>query len=204
MASRAQLALDSAMQLSSLVTSASNIIKGFSTIPFVGTALGIAAVAAMFAAFATVKARAFSATKLKHGGQGKVDGNSIIMGASHDGGGVGIEAEGGEFFGTDGKRFGVVNKRMTAKHFDLLDAINRDDRGAMAAALSHLTTGLDMGAVSRSVSMSGGSHVSDRGGDLYGLVSDWRNESRSKPSVTIEGAYRVERRGSTTKKVKIR
>ena len=203
-AQRAQLALDSAMQLSSLVTSASNIIKGFSTIPFVGTALGIAAVAAMFAAFATVKARAFSATKLKHGGQGKVDGNSIIMGASHDGGGVGIEAEGGEFFGTDGKRFGVVNKRMTAKHFDLLDAINRDDRGAMAAALSHLTTGLDMGAVSRSVSMSGGSHVSDRGGDLYGLVSDWRNESRSKPSVTIEGAYRVERRGSTTKKVKIR
>ncbi len=203
-AQRAQLALDSAMQLSSLVTSASNIIKGFSAIPFVGTALGIAAVAAMFAAFATVKARAFSATKLKHGGQGKVDGNSIIMGASHDGGGVGIEAEGGEFFGTDGKRFGVVNKRMTAKHFDLLDAINRDDRGAMAAALSHLTTGLDMGAVSRSVSMSGGSHVSDRGGDLYGLVSDWRNESRSRPSVTIEGAYRVERRGSTTKKVKIR
>jgi len=202
-AQRAQLALDSALQLSSLVTSAANIIKGFSSIPFVGTALGIAAVAAMFAAFASTKARAFAATKLKHGGQGKVDNNSIIVGASHDDGGVGIEAEGGEFFGTDGKRFGVVNKRMTAKHFDLLDAINRDDRRAMASALAHLTTGIDRDAVSRSVSMGGGSHQTDSG-NLYGLVSDWRNENRNKKSVTVEGDYRVERRGSTTKKVKIK
>jgi len=73
----------------------------------------------------------------------------------------------------------------------------------MASALAHLTTGIDRDAVSRSVSMGGGSHQTDSG-NLYGLVSDWRNENRNKKSVTVEGDYRVERRGSTTKKVKIK
>lgn len=204
-AQRQQLALDSALQLSALITSSAEIIKGFSTIPFVGPALGIAAVAAMFAAFAATKARAFAATKFKHGGSGRVDGNSIIVGESHDTGGVGIEAEGGEFFGTDGKRFGVVNKKMTAKHFDLLSAINKDDKAGMIAAVSRITKNKD--AIGAAIGAGAGSAITIGGKDkeTFGLLKDWKQKSTApKTERTVEGGYVVERRGSYTRKIKIR
>jgi len=184
--------------LSSLITTAANILKGWSTIPFIGQALGIAAIVTMFSAFAAAKAKAFAATKFKQGGAGRVDGNSIIVGASHDSGGVGIEAEGGEFFATDGERFGIVNKKMTAKHFDLITAINKDDRRGMASALESLTRpSINVGAVSRSAGIQSG-------GDTHNLLKEWRQESRNKPTRTVEGQYIVERKGNRTKKTRIR
>lgn len=58
--------------------------------------------------------------------------NGVLVGPSHEGGGIPIEAEGGEFTTTDGKRLSIVNKKMTDRHFDLLQAINKDDRRAIA------------------------------------------------------------------------
>lgn len=199
-AQRRQILLDSALQLSSLVTSSANIIKGFSTIPIFGLPLGIAAVAAMFGAFISAKSRALQATRFKHGGEGRVDGNSIIVGASHDDGGVGIEAEGGEFFTTDGRRFGVVNKRMTSKHFDLLKAINKDDKAGMRAALESITTpSMNRDAVLNT--MGGVSFGSTGGGEAMALLKDWKEKStKEKQNTTVEGKYAVTRQGNYTRR----
>lgn len=100
----------------------------------------------MFAAFIKAKADAIKATKVqaKKGLGGKVGSDGVVVGRSHASGGVPLEVESGEFFSSDGKRFGVVNKKMTAKHYDLLQAINKDDRRAMAMNLLDLTGGVTL------------------------------------------------------------
>jgi hypothetical protein len=171
----------------------------------VGIPLAIGVIATMFGAFIAAKARAAQASKFKHGGEGRVDGNSIIVGASHDTGGVGIEAEGGEFFGTDGRRFGVVNKRMTAKHFDLLAAVNKDDRGKMRQALERMTgPNMRRDAILDASNSSGSSVVIVNGGDkkTHGLLKEIK-EKKSK-TVTVEGNFVVEREGNFTRRRRIR
>lgn len=89
-AAKRQLIADSIQQGSSLVTSAINIFKGFSLIPIVGQALGVAAVAALFGFFAKTKIDAFKATKLytgaekisDHFGYGQKFGDSDLNGGS--------------------------------------------------------------------------------------------------------------------------
>lgn len=122
---KAQQQFDSIMQLSSLITTSANIFKGFSNIPVVGVPLAIAAIAAMFAAFATTKARAASAIKLAEGGYGDTTG--VVTGRSH--------RQGGERF-TDhieverGEMFGVLNRRATEKYGpqfgEIVTNFNRD------------------------------------------------------------------------------
>jgi len=68
-AQRRQLLFDTAQQTQSFITSAINIIKGFSNIPIFGLPLGIAAVGTMAAFFAKTKVDAFKATKLSKGAQ---------------------------------------------------------------------------------------------------------------------------------------
>ncbi len=59
---------DGAAQVSSLATAAAGIIKGFAEVPILGIALGIAAVASMFAAFASMKAKSKEAARGFEGG----------------------------------------------------------------------------------------------------------------------------------------
>lgn len=69
-AKKQQIAIDSAVQLSSLITTAANIFKGFSSIPIIGQVLAVVSVAAMFASFAAAKAsalKAANAPKLRRG-----------------------------------------------------------------------------------------------------------------------------------------
>lgn len=137
---KAQLALDTAVQASGLITSAVKIFEGLSGIPIVGPILAGVAIAAMFGTFIAAKKKAFDAVSLGEGGQGAISDSGVVMGPAHRDGGVPLEVEGGEFMTSDGKKFAVVNKRMTAKHFALLRAVNMDDRGGMAEALSQLVT----------------------------------------------------------------
>lgn len=197
-AQRQQLALDAAQQVSSIVTTTVNIFRGFSGVPFVGVALAIAQVATLFAAIASIKSRASAISKLKHGGQGKVDGDGVIMGASHDAGGVAIEVEGGEFFATDGNRFAVVNKRMTSKHFDLLSAINKDDRPGILAAVARM----DRDGVGNVVGAGSGSAAAIHGGDkvAHKLLRDIRDGGKT---VTVSGGYRIEQKKGYKRRVKI-
>ena len=143
---RQQIILDSILQASNLITSSTNVIKGFSAIPIVGVPLGIAAVALMIGAFIKSKIAAIQAvnsTKFRAGGQGRVRDDGVIVGPSHEHGGVIVpEYEGGEFFTSDGKRFAVVNRKMTHTHFDLLQAVNKDDRPAMVRYMERLTGGV--------------------------------------------------------------
>lgn len=81
-ARKAQFLLDSATQLSSLITASANIVKGWSTIPIVGQVLAVASIAAMFAGFAAAKAqaaKAINAPKLRKGEK--------VQGRSHEQGG---------------------------------------------------------------------------------------------------------------------
>lgn len=90
-AKREQLALDSLVQLSGLITSSVNIFSSLSKIPFVGIPLAIATIGLMFAAFAKVKADALKATapaKLRKGAK--------IEGRTHEQGGEIRELEAGE------------------------------------------------------------------------------------------------------------
>jgi tape measure domain-containing protein len=137
-AQRQQIALETAVQAVSLITSSANIFKSLSpgfpyTLP-----VAIAAVALMFGAFAKAKSDALRATKYRSGGEGHIDRFGRIVGPSHENGGVRpVEFEGGEFFLSDGQRFGVANRNATAKHFDLLKAVNEDNRAAiLSEALS--------------------------------------------------------------------
>jgi tape measure domain-containing protein len=202
-AAKQQAALDTAAQVSSLITASAQTLKTFNG-PLLP--VGIALIALMFGAFFAAKARAAQAAKFKHGGSGRVDGDSIIVGASHDTGGVGIEAEGGEFFGTDGKRFGIVNKRMTSKHFDLLQAINKDDKGKMREALAKLAPTMDRGAALGAIGEGSGSLVimgrNQTDAKAREYLKDIRDNSREKR--TIEGGYSVQRKGNHTRKTRMR
>jgi len=188
------------LQAANIATAASNTLKTFNG-PLLP--VGIALVAAMIGAFIASKARALQATKFRKGGQGYVDGRGIIVGNSHESGGVHFEGEGGEFMGTDGKRFGIVNKRMTAKHFDLLQAINTDNRDKMREALSSLVAPIDR---ERVIGAAGGSVavVVGKDRDTYNLLKDWKKEAGKRKTVTVANGYIIEQVGNATRKIRIR
>jgi hypothetical protein len=120
---RAKQNLESVQQLVSMITASANIFKVLSPAGPIGVALAVSTIGVMFAAFAAAKAQAAKAAKYAHGGGGVVDGPSHAQGGVYVPG-VG-EVEGGEWFH-------VVNRDSTRKHLPLLQAINRDDQGAIA------------------------------------------------------------------------
>lgn len=204
-AQRKQLALDSAIQLSSLITAAAGIFKGFSTIPLVGQILAVAAVAAMFASFAAARSKAAQAIKFREGGEGKVDSRGVIRGASHDRGGVPFEAEGGEFFATDGSRFSVVNKAMTAKEFSLLSAINKNDQHGMDRWAMERVARLDRKAVGAAIGEGRGSATVIRTPEdrkAHRLLAQIRDR-KSEGQTSIEGGYAVTRANGRTVRTRL-
>jgi hypothetical protein len=107
----------------SLITASANIIKGFSSIPVVGVPLGIAAVAAMLAAFISTKAKAKSASKeFADGGYIDLEGGSHASGNDiHFGNqnGTELRAEGGE-------GAAIFNKKTKRKYGSLLPKLVND------------------------------------------------------------------------------
>lgn len=198
-AQRQQLILDTAQQTSSLITASANTLKTFNG-PLLP--VGIALITAMFAAFVAAKARAVQASKFRHGGEARVDGNSILVGASHEGGGIGIEAEGGEFATSDGKRLSIVNKRMTDKHFDLLAAINKDNKAGMRAALERIVGPHVKRDAVRNVAGESAppSATTDRKG--HKILEQIRDKKQR--THTVEGQYAVTREGNYTRKIRVR
>lgn len=206
-AQKAQIALDTTLQAFNLITSATNIFKTMSSLGPYGVPLAIALIAVMFAAFAKTKIDAAKAAKLGDGGTGRVSSDGVILGNAHSDGGVPLEVEGGEFFATNGERFGVVNKRMTSKHFKLLTAINNDDRRAMAQGLAALVGARD-GVVQRVESNAQVINV-------QGLTeSDMREIRRNNEmmgrilkhmeagQITDAGTHLIIRQGNTTKRIR--
>lgn len=124
---KAQRQLDTAMQLSSLISASADIFKSTAKIPPpLGQILAIAAIGTMFAAFASAKVKAAAATKLAEGGVGTETG--MITGHSH--------AEGGEPFLKHveverGEMFGVLNRHASRKYgkafTEIVNNFNRDN-----------------------------------------------------------------------------
>ena len=134
-AQKAQLAIDSITQASSLITASANIWSALGGIPYVGPALAVAAIATMWATFAAAKVKAVQVSKqqTEQYGDGTVEllqggshasGNDIDLGTKRDG--TRRRAEGGEFFA-------VINKRNSRRFRDVIpDVINSFNNGTFA------------------------------------------------------------------------
>lgn len=119
-----QLAMDTAQQLSGLITASVDIWKGFmAASPFLAP-LAVAVIATMFGSFIASKAKAAQSINqqtVQHGEGGE------IVGRSHQGGGE-------KYYSADGKHVKeledgefVVKKRQYGKFGKLVRAINEDD-----------------------------------------------------------------------------
>lgn len=133
-AQKAQLAIDTITQASSLITASANIWSSLSGIPYVGPALAAAALVTMWGSFALAKVKAAQvAGQTEQYGQGTVEllqggshasGNDIDLGTKPDG--TRRRAEGGEYFA-------VINKRNSRRYGHLIpDVINAFNDGTFA------------------------------------------------------------------------
>lgn len=128
-AQRRQQAVDSVMQVSSLVTASANIWKSLSAVPVIGPALAAAALGAMWASFAVAKVKAKQAAVQEYGEGGL----EFLEGGSHASGhdidlGVSnkrrkrMRAEGGE-------ALAIINKKRTRKYRgilpDVIESLNK-------------------------------------------------------------------------------
>ena len=131
-AQKRQEALNTVTQASSLITASANLWSSFSSIPIVGPALALAAIATMWTSFAVakVKAKQVTASQSEEYGEGGLE---FLEGGSHASGNdidLGVEnkkkrrmkAEGGE-------ALAIINKQRTRKYRkilpDVIDSFNK-------------------------------------------------------------------------------
>lgn len=132
-AQKRQEALNSITQASSLLTASANLWSAFSSIPIVGPALALAAIATMWTSFAVakVKAKQVTASQSDEYGEGGLE---FLEGGSHASGNdidLGVKnkrkrrmkAEGGE-------ALAIINKKHTKRYRKILpDVINSFNKG---------------------------------------------------------------------------
>lgn len=142
-------AVDTAEQITSLITATANIFKGYSTLPLIGQILAIAAVGSMFATFAATKARARNAARAYKGGpiadylKGERSGGFVDRGGASDiyGRGDGYAVEGTNLR-LGGDEF-VMSEGPSKEHSKFLRRMNKGkyrgmDLGAMIKGLPPL------------------------------------------------------------------
>lgn len=131
-AQKAQARIDSLSQSSSLVTASANIWSSLSSVPLIGPALAVAAIAAMWTSFAAAKIKASQVSKEEYGegtvellrGGSHASGHDIDLGRKSDG--TQRRAEGGEFFA-------VINRRNSRRYRNVIpDVINSFNDGTFA------------------------------------------------------------------------
>ena len=132
-AQKRQEAMNTVTQASSLVTASANLWSSFSSIPFVGPALALAAIATMWTSFAVakIKAKQVTASQSDEYGEGGLE---FLEGGSHASGDdidLGVKnkkkrrmrAEGGE-------ALAIISKKRTRKYKKILpDVINSLNKG---------------------------------------------------------------------------
>lgn len=135
-AQKVQLALDTATQVSSLVTASANIWAGFTAIQPapLGLALAIAGLATLWGSFAGAKAMAIAqATKSEQYADGTVE---LLQGGSHASGhdiDLGTKTDGTRRRAEGGEYFAVINKRNSRRFGSIIpDVINAFNDGTFA------------------------------------------------------------------------
>ena len=131
-AQKRQEAINTVVQASSLITASANIWSSMSSIPIIGPALALAAIATMWTSFAVAKVKAKQATAAANQEYGE-GGLEFLEGGSHVSGndidlhqknseGKNMRAEGGE-------AMAIINKRNTRKYRrvlpDIVDSLNK-------------------------------------------------------------------------------
>lgn len=131
-AQKRQEAINTVVQASSLITASANIWEAMSSVPIVGPALALAAIATMWTSFAVAKVKAKQATAAANQAYGE-GGLEFLEGGSHASGndidlhqknsrGKNMRAEGGE-------AMAIINKRNTRKYKrvlpDIVDSLNK-------------------------------------------------------------------------------
>lgn len=131
-AKRRQESINTVIQASSLVTASANLWSSFSSIPIIGPALALAAIATMWTSFAVakIKAKQVTASQSEEYGEGGLEfleggshasGNDIDLG-TNNGKGKRMRAEGGE-------ALAIINKKRTRKYRkilpDVIDSFNK-------------------------------------------------------------------------------
>ena len=126
--SKAQIAIDTITQTSSLITASAQIWASLSGIPIIGTGLAIAALAVMWGSFAYSKIQAAQATKQSYGEGGL----EILQGGSHASGNdipIGTTADGRDRRAEGGEAMAIINKRNTKRYAKILpgliDSLNK-------------------------------------------------------------------------------
>lgn len=148
-AKRAQIAIDTMEQTSSLITASANIWKAFSPLGPLGIAGAIAGIATMWSSFAVSRVKAIQLAKQEYG-EGTVE---LLEGGSHASGNdidLGYDrkkhrrrrAEGGEFFA-------VINRRNSRKYRNVIpDVIKSFNDGSFADKYQKANTVMDGNAIS--------------------------------------------------------
>lgn len=125
-AQKRQEAMNTVTQASSLITASANLWSSFSSIPIVGPALALAAIATMWTSFAVakIKAKQVTASQSEEYGEGGLEfleggshasGNDIDLG-TNNGKGKRMRAEGGE-------ALAIINKKRTRKYRKILPGV---------------------------------------------------------------------------------
>ena len=133
-AQKAELALDTLMQTSSLITATANIWKALSGISVIGPALAIAAITTMWGSFAMAKVKAAQVVgQSEQYGDGTVE---LLQGGSHASGhdiDLGTKPDGTRRRAEGGEYFAVINKRNSRRYGHLIpDVINAFNDGTFA------------------------------------------------------------------------
>lgn len=133
-AQKRQAALQSTMQSVSLITASANLWSAFSSVPIIGPALALSAIAMMWTSFAAAKIKANQVTTNAASEEYGEGGLEFLDGGSHASGndidlktknkkGKNMKAEGGE-------ALAIINKRNTRKYKKILpDVIESFNKG---------------------------------------------------------------------------
>lgn len=121
-ARRAQILLDSAGQISALLTASANIFKALSPIQFAGIPLAIATIGVMFAAFAKAKADALKAAAIPKFRKG-----TRLEGRSHEEGGLAISDQHGNIVGEAEGDEWLIGTRPSREHDKFLERLNKGE-----------------------------------------------------------------------------
>jgi hypothetical protein len=212
---RQKLNIDTISQVSSLVTASAKIYESYASIPYIGQALAVAAIVAMFAAFAAnqVSARqAINQQTLKHGG--------VVGGKYHNADGWG----GNRFVSDNGdetyieKDEYVVNRRATKRFRKLLDAINFERTNELRPMLAEMGISMSQDKVDDYKRLKSDHALSEikyrvdlenKSGnkelrEIKKEIESLRKDQNDKPNVTISDGWKIEIKGNRTIRTKLK
>ena len=194
-AQKAQARIDSLTQSSSLVTASANLWASLSGVPIIGSALAIAAIAAMWASFAAAKVKAAQVSRQEQYGEGTVE---LLQGGSHASGhdiDLGRKADGTRRRAEGGEYFAVINKRNSRRFRSVIpDVINSFNDGTFAERYQRANAtmaGLALGVV-------GGTDVSRLEKDVRAI----REQGDSNQFVDAHGNVIIRYKNVTRKIIK--